>query len=63
MLPTFIVCSPTAHRSPARLRTRMHIPEEQLYALSVLFYKSSVFFIAFICYIGKMYLSNDKFLF
>lgn len=60
---TFIVYFPSVHTSPARLRTQMHILEEQLSALSILFYKSPVFFIAFIYYICKIYLSNDKFLF
>lgn len=37
--------------------------ERWLSALSTLFYKSSVFFIAFIYYLCKIYLSNDKSLF
>lgn len=40
-----------------------HSLEEQLSALSILFYKSPVFFIAHIYYICKIYLSSDKFLF
>lgn len=43
----------------------MYVPimERELSALSTLSYKRSVFFIAFIYYICKIYLSNDKSLF
>lgn len=56
---TFIVYFPSTYTRPARLRSL----EEQLSALSILLYKSPVFFIAFIYYICKIYFSNDKFLF
>lgn len=52
-------CPPAAHHAP----TCVLITERELSALSTLFYKSSVFFIAFIYYICKIYLSNDKSLF
>lgn len=43
--------------------TPAHSLEGQLSALSILFYKSPVLFIAFIYCICKIYFSNDKFLF
>lgn len=60
MLPNLHCLFPFGtHKPSAPARS----PEEQLSALSILFYKSPVFFIAFIYYICKIYLSSDKFLF
>lgn len=64
MLPNLHCLFPFGTHKPPRTRKRMsHYWERKLSALSPLFYKSSVFFIAFIYYICKIYLSNDKSLF
>jgi len=59
MLPNLHCLFPFSRRKPS---APAHSLEEQLSALSILFHKSPVFFIAFIYYICKIYLSNDKFL-
>lgn len=51
------------HQPPMRDRQCMLLMERELSTLSTLFYKSSIFFIAFIYYVCKIYLSNDESLF